>query len=95
MSCYLLRVPRRMGRDSNPRWTFAHAGFQDRCLKPLGHPSKIIATVTMTAGNSQMFISSALTIRPSRLIQKTVYTRQCDDELACPGVFRSSQRGWN
>src|SRR3954467_8216247 len=28
-----------MGRDSNPRWTLAHAGFQDRCLKPLGHPS--------------------------------------------------------
>ena len=25
--------------DSNPRWTRAHAGFQDRCLKPLGHPS--------------------------------------------------------
>ena len=27
------------GGDSNPRWAFAHAGFQDRCLKPLGHPS--------------------------------------------------------
>ena len=25
--------------DSNPRWTCAHAGFQDRCLKPLDHPS--------------------------------------------------------
>lgn len=30
----------RMGWDSNPRWTHAHAGFQDRCLKPLGHPSE-------------------------------------------------------
>jgi hypothetical protein len=30
----------RRGWDSNPRWTCAHAGFQDRCLKPLGHPSK-------------------------------------------------------
>ena len=29
----------RMGRDSNPRWACTHAGFQDRCLKPLGHPS--------------------------------------------------------
>src|SRR5271155_4193535 len=29
----------RMGWDSNPRWACAHAGFQDRCLKPLGHPS--------------------------------------------------------
>ena len=30
----------RMGWDSNPRWACTHAGFQDRCLKPLGHPSK-------------------------------------------------------
>jgi site-specific DNA recombinase len=25
--------------DSNPRWSRPHGGFQDRCLKPLGHPS--------------------------------------------------------
>jgi site-specific DNA recombinase len=29
----------RMGWDSNPRDPFRPAGFQDRCLKPLGHPS--------------------------------------------------------
>lgn len=29
----------RMGWDSNPRWASTHGGFQDRCLKPLGHPS--------------------------------------------------------
>jgi len=29
----------RMGWDSNPRYGFPHAGFQDRFLKPLGHPS--------------------------------------------------------
>ncbi len=29
----------RMGWDSNPRWACTHGGFQDRCLKPLGHPS--------------------------------------------------------
>jgi hypothetical protein len=28
-----------MGRDSNPRDACASAGFQDRCLQPLGHPS--------------------------------------------------------
>ncbi|CAH2402125.1 hypothetical protein MES4922_30499 [Mesorhizobium ventifaucium] len=28
--------------DSNPRWACTHAGFQDRCLKPLGHPSIVI-----------------------------------------------------
>jgi hypothetical protein len=26
--------------DSNPPWACVHGGFQDRCLKPLGHPSK-------------------------------------------------------
>lgn len=30
---------KRMGRDSNPWWTHAHSGFQDRRLRPLGHPS--------------------------------------------------------
>src|ERR1019366_7534722 len=32
----------RKGWDSNPRYPCRHAGFQDRCLKPLGHPSKPI-----------------------------------------------------
>src|SRR5215218_611063 len=31
----------RMGWDSNPRWACTHGGFQDRCLKPLGHPSVV------------------------------------------------------
>lgn len=30
----------RRGWDSNPRYSLLHAGFQDRCLKPLGHPSR-------------------------------------------------------
>ena len=30
----------RKGWDSNPRYPCGHAGFQDRCLKPLGHPSE-------------------------------------------------------
>jgi hypothetical protein len=34
------RVHWRKGWDSNPRYPCRHAGFQDRCLKPLGHPSK-------------------------------------------------------
>ena len=29
----------RMGWDSNPRYAYTYGGFQDRCLKPLGHPS--------------------------------------------------------
>ena len=35
--CSVLRW--RRGWDSNPRYGLPHAGFQDRCLKPLGHPS--------------------------------------------------------
>ncbi len=31
----------RMGWDSNPRDGLPPAGFQDRCLQPLGHPSAI------------------------------------------------------
>src|SRR4029077_13963383 len=31
--------PWRMGWDSNPRDPCRPAGFQDRCLQPLGHPS--------------------------------------------------------
>src|SRR5689334_15959015 len=31
----------RSGWDSNPRTAFTVAGFQDRCLQPLGHHSKL------------------------------------------------------
>jgi hypothetical protein len=30
----------RTGWDSNPRYGCPYDGFQDRCLKPLGHPSE-------------------------------------------------------
>ena len=32
---------RRRRRDSNPRYPCEYAGFQNRCLKPLGHSSKV------------------------------------------------------
>ena len=42
-------VPRwRMGWDSNPRDGRPPAGFQDRCLQPLGHPS--VATGYLATG---------------------------------------------
>ena len=34
----------RMGWDSNPRDGRPSAGFQDRCLQPLGHPSSASAS---------------------------------------------------
>ncbi len=43
----------RRGWDSNPRWACTHAGFQDRCLKPLGHPSGLAADPTPPCRTSQ------------------------------------------
>ena len=40
----------RRGWDSNPRGTFIPAGFQDRCLQPLGHPSKPDKSVVSVPG---------------------------------------------
>ena len=39
----------RSGWDSNPRYTFAYGGFQDHCLRPLGHRSYKFCT----SGNFQ------------------------------------------
>lgn len=41
----------RKGWDSNPRYPCGHAGFQDRCLKPLGHPSGPGAVVVGRRGS--------------------------------------------
>ncbi len=35
----------RMGWDSNPRDAYTPAGFQDRCLQPLGHPSGSLTSI--------------------------------------------------
>src|SRR5262249_10688646 len=36
--------PWRKGWDSNPRVSCPTAGFQDRCLQPLGHPSTAVTS---------------------------------------------------
>ena len=43
----------RKGWDSNPRYPCGHAGFQDRCLKPLGHPSVRCDFNHLTSRNSR------------------------------------------
>ena len=49
----------RKGWDSNPRWACTHAGFQDRCLKPLGHPSVARAiSVPIEAEPGSIFLVS-------------------------------------
>ena len=43
----------RKGWDSNPRYAFTHGGFQDRCLKPLGHPSVVSACYPAKHGQTR------------------------------------------
>ena len=54
-----------MGWDSNPRWTCAHAGFQDRCLKPLGHPSNFVNQLAelLSALSSRMAVATILLLK--------------------------------
>ncbi len=40
----ILQVSWRRGWDLNPRWSFPHSGFRDRCTKPLCDLSKSYAT---------------------------------------------------
>ena len=44
---------KRMGRDLNPRYGYPYAGFQNRCLKPLGHPSVAVLACQIELGRSQ------------------------------------------
>ena len=40
----------RRGRDSNPRETCISAGFQDRCIRPLCHPSAAVSLTAVARG---------------------------------------------
>ena len=52
------RTQERRGWDSNPRATFAAAGFQDRCLQPLGHPSIPFSSTVKGKGPSRFLSTS-------------------------------------
>ena len=46
--------------DSNPRWYRYHAGFQDRCLKPLGHLSESVLSPASCGIGDAGFASGVL-----------------------------------
>lgn len=46
---------RRREWDSNPRWGLPHSGFQDRRLRPLGHPSENNITRARTSCQCRNF----------------------------------------
>ncbi len=43
----IIKTPWRRGRDSNPRYPFRYAGFQDRSHQPLGHLSAVRGTLRL------------------------------------------------
>jgi hypothetical protein len=61
ISCVNRKVWRR-GRDSNPRYPFGYAGFQDRCHQPLGHLSGVIESY-----NRSSFFGGLLWERSDRM----------------------------
>lgn len=57
----------RMGWDSNPRNAFTFGGFQDRYLKPLGHPSGASADLRVARGIAALKRGSSLIIAGNAL----------------------------
>ena len=50
----------RMGWDSNPRGACTPAGFQDRCLQPLGHPSSEAKSIACRRSSGERYRNSEL-----------------------------------
>src|SRR4029077_13481579 len=59
--------------DSNPRWACVHGGFQDRCLKPLGHPSIRLESLAPPKSTLLEKTPFATLLLPKRL--RSVYSR--------------------
>jgi hypothetical protein len=57
----------RKGWDSNPRYPCRYAGFQDRCLKPLGHPSKPLKWLAYISPQTATKTSFATALLPNFL----------------------------
>ena len=85
----------RRGWDSNPRGTFIPAGFQDRCLQPLGHPSSGSFRIYRICGDCATICASAAAIRagaaeiaarasPSRLTHRATASR--NKPVSAPNV---------
>jgi hypothetical protein len=76
----------RKGWDSNPRYPCRHAGFQDRCLKPLGHPSnplKLFSYLRTSPGRKRPFTTALLL----NVFGALVYGRAQHVVNSCRGAF--------
>lgn len=70
-------LDKRMGRDSNPWWTFAHYSFQDCRLRPLGHPSSVVAAASGDHYDNHRSTGVTLSLRiPQHVSQSSVRSRR-------------------
>src|SRR6516162_2321953 len=79
----------RMGWDSNPRYPCGHAGFQDRCLKPLGHPSGTLISLTFLSRQTRSQVGVATEIATERQTSK----RRVPSTDVVRTYFSTSERG--
>lgn len=79
----------RKGWDSNPRCPCRHAGFQDRCLKPLGHPSK---PLTLFSYSRTAASQSEATQRQFGSLGQPIAVRQREQRRPCPRSPRYAVR---
>src|SRR5829696_7844081 len=72
----------RKGWDSNPRGSCPPGGFQDRCLKPLGHPSSALSHAKWRwALQAAYFRSVTLWIRMRMDCRRHVHSPTCAANL--------------
>jgi hypothetical protein len=74
-----------MGWDSNPRYPCGHAGFQDRCLKPLGHPSHQLINLDFS-----LAASGLKTPLLPKLLSNALNDRRPKEYQDCPKLARAA-----
>src|SRR6266511_419023 len=77
-ACLVSRPGWRKGWDSNPRGAYAPGGFQDRCLKPLGHPSlsTMSNTYTLPPTKQMWILPLRLPPPPSEVLERPILILQ-------------------
>ena len=75
----LTRSAWRRGWDSNPRYRCRHSGFQDRCIRPLCHPSS--AQLLMPRGGARVTTGRPCTAEPQT--QRPARCRHADVTVFC------------
>ena len=80
----------RMVRDSNPRWSCPHNGFQDRRIRPLCQPSETVSVGLSTYGFgvSHDTVMFTLHFADARSQDTHASTRSANHPKLCPSVLQ-------